>query len=68
MKHAKIIFIAMEVAMILGVIMLTFATDWQEATEHGAAWMYKLLTVLCALNAVVFQREQQAIEWNNDEE
>lgn len=68
MKQVKIIFIAMEVAMIFGVIMFTFATDWQQATEQGAAWMYKLAIVLCSLNAVAFQREQQAIEWGNDEE
>ena len=64
MKKVKIIFIALELAMIAGVIMCTFATDWQKAVEQGAAWMYKLLIVLCALNAVVFQREQQAIEWD----
>lgn len=61
MKSVKIIFIALELAMIIGVIMCTFATDWQKAVEEGAAWMYQSLIVLCALNAVVFQREQQNI-------
>ena len=68
MKDVKIIFIVLELAMIMGVVMCTFATDWQQAVEQGAAWMYQLLIVLCALNAVVFQREQQAIEWDDDEE
>ena len=67
MKQVKIIFIAMEVAMIFGVIMFTFATDWQQATEQGAAWMYKLAIVLCAINAVAFQKEQQAINWDEEE-
>lgn len=52
--------------MIFGVIVCTFATDWKQAAEQGAAWMYELLIVLCALNAVVFQHEQQAIEWDEE--
>lgn len=61
MKSVKIIFIALEVAMIIGVVMCTFVTDWQKAVEEGTEWMYQLLIVLCALNALVFQREQQNI-------
>lgn len=62
MRSVKIIFIALEVSMIIGVVMCTFATDWKKAVEEGAAWMYQLLIVLFALNAVVFQREQQNID------
>ena len=66
MKSVKVIFIAMEVAMLAGVILFTFLTDWVAVEEKGAAWMFKLMIVLLSANAVVFQCEQQKIEWNED--
>lgn len=68
MKSVKVIFIAMEVAMLLGVVLFVFLTDWVEVEKQGAAWMFKLMIVLLSANAVVFQHEQQKIEWNEDDE
>lgn len=68
MKSVKVIFIAMEMAMIVGVVLFTFLTDWVEVEKQGAGWMFKLMIVLLAANAVVFQHEQQKIEWNEDDE
>ena len=61
------IFIAMEVAMILGVTMLTFLTDWKEVIDAESGWMFQLLIVLMSILAVIFQKEQQEIEWNDEE-
>lgn len=60
-------FIAMEVAMILGVTMLTFLTDWKEVIDTESGWMFQLLIVLMSILAVVFQREQQEIEWDDED-
>ena len=57
----RAIFIAMELAAIAGVIMCVCLTDWADAEQHGHAWQIKLLTVLCAIYAVVMQREQQCV-------
>lgn len=68
MKGIKIIFIAMEVSMLLGVVMLSFMTDWKEHMETESSWMFHTLIVLMALLAVVFQKEQQSIEWDEEDE
>lgn len=68
MNGVKCIFIAMETVMLLGVILFTFLTDWVKETEAGAAWMFQLMIVNMAILAVIFQKEQQAIEWNKPDE
>ena len=54
--------------MITGVMMFAFLTDWVKETEAGTAWMFQTMIVLMTLCAVVFQKEQQNIEWNLEEE
>jgi MFS-type transporter involved in bile tolerance (Atg22 family) len=68
MNGVKCIFIAMETVMLLGVILFTFLTDWVKETEAGAAWVFQLMIVNMAILAVIFQKEQQAIEWNEPDE
>ena len=65
MKSVKVIFIVLETAMLLGVVICTFLTDWVTAFECGYAYLYQILIVLMSLCAVMFQREQQAIEWDD---
>lgn len=67
MKSVKYTFRIMEFAMLLGVIAFTFCTDWQEVEEIGAAWMFKVMIVGCALNAVVMQSEYQSIDLDDDD-
>lgn len=66
MVTVKIIFIFLEAVMLLGVIMTTFLTDWLHAFECGYAYLYQILIVLMSLCAVIFQKEQQSIEWEHD--
>ena len=66
MVAVKIIFIVLEAVMLLGVIVVTFLTDWLHAFEYGYAYLYQILIVLMSLCSVVFQREQQSIEWEHD--
>ena len=68
MKSVKLIFIAMEIAMLLGVIMFVFLTDWVEVELEGSSWMFKLMIVLLSIGAVTFQREQQELEYDKEEE
>lgn len=68
MKEIKIIFIAVEVAMIIGLVSFVFLPDWVEAEQTGAAILYKIMIVLLALNAICFQHEQEQIEWDDEEE
>ena len=68
MNGVKLIFITLELVMITGVMMFAFLTDWVKETEAGTAWMFQTMIVLMTLCAVVFQREQQNIEWNLEEE
>jgi hypothetical protein len=67
MKQVKIIFIALELCAIIGVVMLTFSTDWEFAIRTGNDFHVRLLIVLCAAAAIVCQREQQYIEWDERE-
>ena len=66
MKSAKVIFIALEVAMLLGIFIVLFRLDWSAAIEEDVDWMYKVLIVLMSYLAVVFQAEQQAIPWDDE--
>lgn len=67
MKQVKIIFIALELCAIIGVGLLTFNTDWEFAIRTGNDFPVRLLIVLCSVAAIVCQREQQAIEWDENE-
>lgn len=62
MNNVKIIFIAVEVAAILGLVFILCNLYISERLEFVEA----VLILLLALNAVVFQREQQSIEWDED--
>lgn len=62
MKSVKVIFIIMEAFCLLGVIALAFSNP---EVENG---MKALLISLFALNAVVFQKEQQSIDWNEEDD
>ena len=63
MKSVKVILIAMEVAMLAGVIMISFC-NWGKEAQYEEVWMLKALLVLFAIAAVVFQSEQQKIDWD----
>lgn len=59
MRQVKIIFIAVELAMIAGFVSLAVFADLND-------WMMRTIFVLFALNAVVMQREQGQIEWEEE--
>lgn len=61
MKAIKIIFISVEIACIIAVIILSF-TSVSEDTEIIKA----IYTSLFCLLSVVMQREQQSIDWDED--
>lgn len=61
MKAIKIIFISVEIACIIAVIILSF-TNVDEDTEIIKA----IYTSLFCLLSVVMQREQQSIDWDED--
>ena len=58
----------MEMAMLLGVALFAFLTDWVEVEKQGMLLTFKIMIVLLSIGAVTFQREQQKIEWNGEEE
>lgn len=62
MNNVKIILIAVEIAAILGLMFILCNLYISERLEFVEA----VLILLLALNAVVFQREQQSIEWDED--
>lgn len=67
MKQIKILFIAMEIAALIGLAIILFKVDWlSETQEH--VYMYHSLAFLCSLVAVMFQSEQGSIDWNEKEE
>lgn len=61
MKAIKIIFISVEIACIIAVIILSF-TSVSEDTEIIKA----IYTSLFCLLSVVMQREQQSIDWDEE--
>lgn len=61
MKAIKIIFISVEIACIIAVIILSF-TNVDEDTEIIKA----IYTSLFCLLSVVMQREQQSIDWDEE--
>lgn len=64
MKAIKIIFITVEVCCIIAVVCLSFSKVAEENMGHyfHAAYI-SLLTIL----AVAMQKEQQDIEWDNED-
>lgn len=68
MKSVKVILMAMEILMLLGVILLSLLTDWEKYAGTDAEMDMHALIVLMAVSAVVFQKEQQSIEWDEYEE
>lgn len=61
MKAIKIIFISVEIACIIAVIILSF-TSVSEDTEIIKA----IYTSLFCILSVVMQREQQSIDWDEE--
>lgn len=63
MRGIKIIFIALEIGALIGVFMLSFSGALSEDGE----FFKSIYTVLCALLAVCMQKEQQNIDWHEEE-
>lgn len=63
MKAVKIIFIVLEICCLVGVIKLAFS-DVSEDMEFFKAVYISLFSLL----AVALQKEQQSIEWEDDED
>ena len=64
MKSIKMMFIAVEAAALIGVAMLAFSNNLSEEGE----FFKSIYIVLCAVLAVVMQKEQQAITWDEESE
>ena len=64
MKSIKVIFIVMETVMLLTVILTVIFCDWTKRIAEETAWMYQSLIILASIGAVICQKEQQAIDWN----
>ena len=62
MKEIKVIFIAVEIAALIGVIMLAFTSNLSEEGE----FFRSVYIVLCALLAVAMQKEQQSYDWEEE--
>ena len=63
MKSVKVILIAVEIAALIGVISLSFCKVSEDTEFFKSAYIS-----LLALLAVCMQKEQQAIDWEEDEE
>lgn len=63
MRGIKIIFIALEIGALIAVFMLSFSGALSEDGE----FFKSIYTVLCALLAVAMQKEQQNIDWYEEE-
>lgn len=63
MKLIKVIFITLEIVSLLGVAILVFLTDLQGEDSTLA----KIMIVGFAILAVVYQREQGKIDWEDKE-
>ena len=64
MKSIKLMFIAVEIAALYGVMYLAFSPE-ALSSEPFIKGMY---ITMFALLAVAMQKEHQAIEWNDSEE
>lgn len=63
MKEVKLIFMAMEAGLIIGLALFMWSLQEKGTIEFVEA----LLAFMMALGAVTFQREQQSIEWDDGE-
>lgn len=63
MKSIKLIFMAMEAGLIIGLAFFMWSLQEKGTIEFVEA----LLAFMMALGAVTFQREQQSIEWDDEE-
>ena len=63
MKSIKLIFMAMEAGLIIGLALFMWSLQEKGTIEFVEA----LLAFMMALGAVTFQREQQSIEWDDEE-
>ena len=61
MKQVKVIMIAVEIAALVGVIILAFSKVNEDAEFFKGAYISML-----SLLAIVMQKEQQDIEWNEE--
>jgi hypothetical protein len=68
MNGIKIIFITAELLMLSGVAIISFFTDWARMADSGELWKFQLLLVVMSVAAVTFQKEQQDIEWELEDE
>lgn len=66
MKEIKIILITLELASLLGVAISVFLTDWTSRAEDLI--IAKVIIILLAILAVVYQREQGKIRWEDEKE
>lgn len=64
MKEIKLILIAMEAALIIGLALFMWSLQEKGTIEFIEA----LFAFLLAIGAVTFQKEQQKIEWDEDAE
>ena len=64
MKSIKLMFIAVEIAALYGVMYLAFSPE-ALSSESFIKGMY---IILFALLAVAMQKEQQGIEWDSNKE
>lgn len=62
MKQIKVIFIAVEIASLIAVVTMAFSSVPPNAEFFKAAYIS-----LFSLLAVVMQKEQQDIEWEDEE-
>ena len=61
MKAIKILFISVEIACIIAVIILSFTSVDEDAEMFKAIY-----TSLFCILSVVMQREQRSIDWNEE--
>lgn len=63
MNNIKIIFLTMELACLAAVVMLSFTSCVEEVETIKGIYIS-----LFAILAVIFQKEQQDLEWTEEEE
>ena len=63
MKSIKLIFMAMEAGLIIGLALFMWSLQEKGTIEFTEA----LFAFMMALGAVTFQKEQQDIEWDDEE-
>ena len=64
MKSLKLILMAMEAGLIIGLAFFMWSLQERGAIEFVEA----LFAFMLAIGAITFQKEQQSIEWDEDDE